>query len=171
MRWNGVLRIQSINDTRQCQHGELMWKLMTVQGEVISSGKNACVIPANSSVQLADVNACGVEPDQTILYAAFFQQGVCVSETRYFLAPFKKMLCPNAQPMYRVEKEKDGLLRLHLYSDCFVWMLHIAEEEGVELSDNDFDLIPGEEKIVCVSTDANTFVPQLYWGGRQADVT
>lgn len=164
-----TLRIQGMNDTRQVQQGELVWQLMTLQGQVLSSGKTVCELPANSSVQLAEVPVCGVDPERTILYAAFFQQGVCVSESRYFLAPFAAMRCPAVNPVCRVEKEADGLFRLCLRSDRFVWMLHLAEQEGVEYSDNDFDLIPGVEKVVYAYANAETLAPQLLWVSQQPD--
>lgn len=161
-----VLRIQGLNDTRQVQQGELVWRLMTLQGQVIASGTKACELPANDSVLLAEIPVCSVEPDQTILHAAFYQQGMCVSENRYFLAPFRKMLCHNAKPVCCVKKEDNGRFRLQLHSDRFVWMLHIAEPDGVKLSDNDFDLIPGEEKTVYVSANVDAFEPQLIWVGQ-----
>lgn len=161
-----ALRIQGLNDTRQTQQGELVWRLMTVQGQVIDEGRIACQLPPNSSVQLAEVPVRGVEPDQTLLHAAFWQQGECVSESRYFLAPFARMLSTQAAPMCVVERLPDHTFRLHLTSDIFVWMLHIETPGDVKVSDNDFDLLPGEEKIVYVTTLAEDYEPQMHWVGE-----
>lgn len=161
-----TLRIQGMNDTREEKRGILVWRLMTVQGRILASGKAECALLPNASVQLAEVPVQGVDPEQTLLHAAFWQQGACVSESRYFLAPFARMLPAQAKPACRVESAGEGSFRLMLRSDCFVWMLHIESSEGVQLSDNDFDLIPGEERIVYVTTGEADYIPRLHWLGE-----
>ncbi len=162
-----VLEILGMNDTLSPQQGELRWRLMTRKGEILSRGSRTCVLPPNGVVGLADVPVVQVEPDETLLHAAFYINGECVNENRYFLAPFAKMACPDAAPQCVPEPLDSRHIRLRLYSDAYVWMLHLETPDGVELSDNDFDLFPGEERSVIVEVDGEGYVPRFHWIGEK----
>ena len=86
-----------------------------------------------------------------------------VGENRYFFAPFREMLRKTAPPRCRVERVDGTTCRLHLSSDAFIWQLHIAEPEGVFASDNDFDLLPGGERCITVTTSDPDYQPELHW--------
>ena len=56
---------------------------------------------------------------------------------------------------------------LRLTGDGFLWQGHICEPDGVFVSDNDFDLLPGEARVVTVTTDDPAYQPELHWVGEE----
>ncbi|MBQ7774981.1 MAG: hypothetical protein IJ379_03585 [Lachnospiraceae bacterium] len=50
-----------------------------------------------------------------------------------------------------------------LQVDTIVWMLHIADVEGVKLSDNDFDLLTNISGVITIEGENIVdYVPQIY---------
>ncbi len=162
------LTLWGMNDTREEQAVTLSWRLMTLNGEILRSGEKECTLHANTSVQLDAVDVTGLiaDPAKVILHAEIRQSGEIISENRYFFAPFKEMLCENAVPECVTEKLADHTFRLTLTSDRFLWMLHIETPDGVTVSDNDFDLLPGEPRVVTVHADTADYTPTLHWLGE-----
>lgn len=162
------LTVWGVNDTLTAQSVSLTWRVMTLRGEVLRQGTVEQVIPANASVRLAEADVSGLAfvPEETILHAALTCEDGTVSENRYFFAPFAQMLSKDVKPQCTVERLGEGCFRLCLRCDRFVWQLHIAEPDGVRVSDNDFDLLPGEERCVTVQADAADYAPELHWVGE-----
>ena len=86
-----------------------------------------------------------------------------LSENRYFFAPYGKLKLHEAKVHGKVNCLSETEAEITLKSDTFVWMLHFATPDGVEFSDNDFDLLPGEEKKITVTCEnVRTFAPEIY---------
>ena len=97
------------------------------------------------------------------LYGKVTAGGEVLSENRYFFAPYGKLALKPATVSCEVEELSDTAYELTLSADSFVWMLHLATPDGVEVSDNDFDLLPGTVVKVVVSTDAGvSYKLELY---------
>ena len=161
------LSLSGMNDTHEPQQVTLTWQLLTLAGKLLHSGEKACSIPANASIILDTVDVTGLitNPAETILYAVLEQNGTVISENRYFFAPFRNMLCRDAAPVYTTEDLGDGQYRLTLTSTRFIWMLHIETPDSVTVSDNDFDLLPGQARQVIVRAGAG-YMPRLHWLGE-----
>ena len=56
-----------------------------------------------------------------------------------------------------------------LLSDRFIWKAHLAEPDGDQYDENDFDLWPGEAKTITAVMDREDFVPYLTWIGKEED--
>ena len=162
------LTIWGVNDTLEAQPARLLWRVMTVRGTVLRQGEGAVVIPTNGSVQLAEAALDGLRivPEETILHVSLTTAEGEVSENRYFFAPFREMLRDCAAPRCEVERVDAHTCRLRLTSDGFLWQVHICEPDGVFVSDNDFDLLPGEARMVTVTTDDPAYQPELHWVGE-----
>lgn len=163
------LTLWGMNDTREPQQVTLSWRLIERGGEVLLAGEKPWTLPANASecMEAVDVKGRIADPARTILYASLSQEGQIISENRYFFAPFREMLCESAAPQCQVEALGEGLYRLTLTCDSFLWMLHIETPDGVEVSDNDFDLLPGQARQVIVRSDFPHYTPRLHWLGEQ----
>ena len=98
---------------------------------------------------------------KTVLLARMLKNGTVISESRYFFAPFRKML--NQAPEILCESEYIGNRQWQVTLRCssFVWLLHLAEPDGTACSDNDFDLWPGEARTVTVTSDQTSFKPDF----------
>ena len=165
----GRLAVWGMNDTRRSERVRLEWVVMTLTGEVLLAGGQEAQMSANQSVHLADVtlNAGMIDPARTVFRARLTADGAILHETKYFFAPFAEMVARDAAVRCDTRLLPDGRVEAALTADRFVWMLHIAEPDGVTASDNDFDLWPGETRTVTVTGRAT---PELRWMGREVAI-
>jgi len=134
-------------------------------------GKEASFLPANSVIKAAEVDITPIKdsfvPEETYLYAKVTRNGEVLSENRYFFAPYGKLHVKEADVKTEVKVLSATKAEITLMADTFVWMLHLATPDGVEYSDNDFDLLPGEKKKITVTTKSTeSFKPGIWKGIR-----
>ncbi|MBQ9141244.1 MAG: hypothetical protein IJX63_05550 [Lachnospiraceae bacterium] len=145
----------------------LEYKVLTFDGKELKSGTSCKVLTANSVEKLLEVDITDMQselvPEEAILYACIKGEGQIINENRYFFAPYKALKLKSPKIRYSVKMLSDTRAELILASDTFVWMLHVADMEGVEVSDNDFDLLAGMEKTVVIEGEnVKDYVPQIY---------
>lgn len=161
------VEILVMNDALDEKQIILKYQLMTFDGRVIMEGAKEQVVAANAVeklvlVDLSDVKAQLV-PEETILYTQVIENGQVINENRYFLAPYKTLDLKEACVECKMEQMSDTMCELVLSADTFVWMLHLATPVGVEATDNDFDLIPGQKKKITVQCEKMaSYVPELH---------
>lgn len=146
------------------------YQIMTFTGKVLKSDSVHCTLKANQMTKAMEVTLEDIKNDfdaqECLLYARVLCEGEVVSANRYFFAPYRDLKLPQTKVQCKLEKlskDKGAIYSLSLQADSFVWMLHLATPDGVEYSDNDFDLLPGVSKKIMVSVDGEEdFVPALY---------
>lgn len=146
---------------------ETEYYVQTFAGAILMEGKVDSLLPVNSVTKVAEVDITEIKdnfvPEETYLYAKVMANGEIISENRYFFAPYGKLKLSKANVDVRVETLSETKAEITVKADTFVWMLHFATPDGVEFSDNDFDVLPGEEKKICVRGEyANEFIPELH---------
>ncbi len=158
------LSLWIMNDKLMEEEVDMDYTLMTFDGDIIRKESVKAVVAANSSQEILSVKLEGLiqHPESTLLHVTITKDQEVVNENRYLFAPFKELDLASAKVMCSIKKKMQGLFEVELSSDQFVWMLHLAKEDGIMYSDNDFDLIPGQKKLVLVKTDDHvTFVPVI----------
>lgn len=165
----GKLEIWGMNDTLQPQQAQLEWTLMTLEGKALAAGQQSVCLTENQSAHLTDVDLSAVvfDPSNAIFRARLTANGAIINETKYFFAPFAEMVARDAHVNCTCRPLEGDRYELSLSTDRFVWMLHIAEPNGITCSDNDFDLYPGETKTITVTASQKDFVPVLHWMGKE----
>lgn len=143
------------------------YRVQSFNGEILMEQEINSVLPANHVMKVAEVDITGIKdtfvPEETYLYAKVVANGEVLSENRYFFAPYGKLTLQTANIEMKVEAVSETEAEITVKADTFVWMLHFATPDGVEFSDNDFDLLPGEEKKIFVRCEnVNGFVPELH---------
>lgn len=143
------------------------YKVLTFDGRELKSGTYRKVLPVNSVENICKVDISDIQkvfvPEETILYACIKENDHILNENRYFFAPYKELKLKSARIQYHVKMLSDTKAELTFCSDTFVWMLHVADMEGVEVSDNDFDLLAGMEKTVVIEGEnVKDYAPQIY---------
>ena len=143
------------------------YKVMTFDGKIVKSGKTEQTIKANSVAKVLEVEISDSKdifvPEETILYACVKEGERVINENRYFFAPYGKLTLRSANVSVETKKLSETSFELTLSADTFVWMLHLATPDGVEIFDNDFDLLPGETKKVQVSVETgSSYEAELY---------
>lgn len=172
-----ALEIWLSNDTLQEQDVCVRYTILTFDGTVIQSGAQPFTLPANIStvcmsvplttvplttvplttVPLSTVPTRGLitEPERTVMHAEVFCGGTLLSDAQYLFAPYKELAVTPANIRYRVESAEAGALRLTLCADRFVWMLHIGGTDRLDVSDNDFHMLPGREYQITLRTNGS----------------
>ena len=167
-----ALEIWLSNDTLQEQDVCLRYTILTFDGTVIQSGAQPFTLPANISTvcmsvplttvplttaPLSTVPTRGLitEPERTVMHAEVFCGGTLLSDAQYLFAPYKELAVTPANIRYRVESAEAGALRLTLCADRFVWMLHIGGTDRLDVSDNDFHMLPGREYQITLRTNGS----------------
>ncbi len=143
------------------------YKMMTFDGKVIKSGKAEQNMEANSVAKVMQVEISDIKeqfvPEESILYACVKEGNRMLNENRYFFAPYGKLALKTANVLCETKKLSETACELTLSADTFVWMLHLATPDGVDVTDNDFDLLPGNKKKVVVSwAEGMAYKPELY---------
>ena len=170
--WRGSpapLEIWGMNDTLQDAAAQLDWAVLTTDGQTLLSGIQDVLLPANGSVRLAEVAVASAiaDPEKTVMRVRLRQGGQIVNESRYFFAPFAQMVAQDAQVDCRCRPLDGDRWEVTLTADRFVWMLHLAEPEGVAYEENDFELWPGETKTIIAHAADPAFRPSLHWMGME----
>lgn len=172
-----ALEIWLSNDTLQEQDVCVRYTILTFDGTVIQSGAQPFTLPANISTvcmsvplttvplttvplttaPLSTVPTRGLitEPERTVMHAEVFCGGTLLSDAQYLFAPYKELAVTPANIRYRVESAEAGALRLTLCADRFVWMLHIGGTDRLDVSDNDFHMLPGREYQITLRTNGS----------------
>ncbi|MBE5952382.1 MAG: hypothetical protein E7260_12515 [Lachnospiraceae bacterium] len=143
------------------------WKVQTFDGQILLAGKATSTLPANSVVKAAEVDIKEIKdtfvPEETYLYARVIKEGEVLSENRYFFAPYGKLDLQEAKIEVNRRTRSEKETELIIKADTFVWMLHLTTPDGVLYSDNDFDLLPGEEKrITVIKESLGAFEPEFH---------
>ena len=161
------IEIMITNDFLEEKAVVLEYRVLTFKGSILMSGERNIRLGANSVEKCLLVDISGIKdsflPEETILYVRVKDKGLSLSENRYFFAPYKELKLQQATVKYTIKVLSDTKAEMTLQTDTFVWMLHIADTEGVELSDNDFDLLPQIPKVITIEGENITdYVPQIY---------
>ncbi len=155
------------NDTQEEKKLCLDYQILTFSGEELKCGQAVKTLAANAVEKFAEAELSDITdnfcPEETVLYAKASCEGQVCNENRYFFAPYKKLHLRAADIKYRRRQISEEKTEITFISDTFVWMLHLADEEGITFSDNDFDLFAGKEKvIVAEGVRSSTYVPQIF---------
>ncbi len=161
------IEILVTNDMLTDKEVTVEYKVLTFDGQELKSGSSTCMLQANSVCKITEVDISDIKdtfvPEETILIALVKEDGQVINENRYFFAPYKDLKLKPAKIQYEMKLLSDTKAELTLSADTFVWMLHFADVEGVTVSDNDFDLLAGEERKIFVEGDnVKEYVPVFY---------
>jgi len=158
-RRDGEIRLTLVSDRQQPLKGEWRLRVLDFNGKELRTRKGTVTLPPLSATQVRSFK------DSELLRGADAQASVAVfefyeSDTRlarqlvYFDAP-KSLKLPTPAIQTELERDGDGY-RLRLQSTQLVRALWIdfGEHDAV-LSDNSFDLLPGEAVTVSISAKSH----------------
>lgn len=146
---------------------QLEYKVLTFEGRELMSGACRKTLGANSVEKIVEVDISDIKdtfmPEETILHARIKERDVLINENRYFFAPYKELKLQPAIVKCNIRPFSDKKAEIELNADNFVWMLHLANTENFEVSDNDFDLLPDVAKVITVEGEnIKDYIPQIY---------
>jgi beta-mannosidase len=147
---DGTLKVYVVSDKTQAEQGTLRLRLIDFQGKVLLDQTQSIEIgPLASSVavawpleKLADLGAS--DPAQVIAVANLSAGGVEVSRNLTYLFPVKNINLPQAALKTELSGE-GGSYKIRITSPVLARSVYVSFGNlDVDISDNYFDLLPGE---------------------------
>jgi beta-mannosidase len=147
---DGTLKVYVVSDKTQAEQGTLRLRLIDFQGKVLLDQTQSIEIgPLASSVavawpleKLADLGAS--DPAQVIAVANLSAGGVEVSRNLTYLVPVKNINLPQAALKTELSGE-GGSYKIRITSPVLARSVYVSFGNlDVDISDNYFDLLPGE---------------------------
>lgn len=148
-------RIRIVNDTLENRQISIEYGVMTFLGEELISRAARIAVEQSGNIHIDSLEAdlVGIaNPQSAFVYVKVYEDGKLVDRNRQFLTSFKELKLPFPKPAYSLRKTDHQEWELTLQSNVFMWMVAL-DSEGMELSDNFFDLWPGEEKKITIRTE------------------
>jgi len=149
------LSVWLVNSTLNSQRGQLEYGWGTFDsGDLKVLDRTEVSAKANTSRKLVHLSLPRLTEEEKrnrYYWVKFKKDGEVISEDRHFLVPWKDLnLAPAKLENSRQHLGGDKYL-LRIKADRFAWMVLIESDTKVKLSDNYFDLLPGETRKVLVT--------------------
>jgi len=157
---DGRLSIWIVDDTANGVEGRLEYGLVelpTGHMEQRSMPVEAPEAPGGPARRVAEIDVAGIasaDLGRWAAYARLIVDGRVVGRARRFLAGFHFNRL--ALPPTDIGSRLDGAM-LVVVAASYTWGCHIAAPRGVEIEDNYFDLLPGEERRIGLRGPAELF--------------
>jgi beta-mannosidase len=158
---NGGLAVYVVSDKTTAVAGELRLRVMTFDGNVLLEKKqNAEVAPLSSQIYLQlpideALTAKGIDPTKVLVATDLTVGGSVVSSNLIYLAPTVEIHLPPA-PLKSELTKIDGGYRLRVSSPVLARSVYASFGDlDADVSDNYFDLLPGQTVEVTVKTGAS----------------
>jgi beta-mannosidase len=158
---NGELAVYVVSDKTVPVAGELRLRVMTFDGKVLIEKKeNVEVTPLSSKIylQLAveeSLIAKGIDPTKVVAGTELSVAGSVVSSNLIYLAPTVEIHLPPVSLKTELTKSGDSY-RLRVSSPVLARSVYISfGGVDAEVSDNYFDLLPGQAVEIAIKTPAS----------------
>lgn len=147
------VRLHVSNETFELVSGEVIWRLCSAKGEALLMGREKVMVEPLSGTWLEKHDFSAFNELEIYFSYAFEKDGKVVSEnTCLFTAP-KHFAFEDPQLSYT--REGNSLL---ISAQTYAKNIEIQGVDGdVKLSDNFFDMNPGEKRVEIVEGDATEF--------------
>ena len=158
---NGELAVYVVSDKTVPVTGELRLRVMTFDGKVVLEKKeNVEVTPLSSKIYLhalveEALIAQGIDAAKVVAVTELTVAGNVVSSNLIYLAPTVEIHLPAAALKTELTKNADSY-RLKVSSPVLARSVYVSFGQlDAEISDNYFDLLPGQSVELTIKTKAN----------------
>lgn len=156
-RKNGRILVFVVSDLLQPLEGEIDLKLLNFKGTVLRERSEKVKIKANSSAKVLDLDFddfLGANISSNVVASAVFKADGVKADSVYFLEPLKMVDLPMAKINIDVDSFEGGFV-IRLDTGLFARGVYLSVEDDKPLffSDNYFDMLPNESKVVVVRTE------------------
>ena len=137
-----------VNDGEGIEHAELELKLISFNGEVLTTKKIETDIKANSSLQAYSLATSelleGADPSSVLLRSSVKVDGNTISGSDHTFVRPKELLLPDQDLGFEYKKEHDKHI-IYIEARSFVYKMHIrcTNDSGI-FSRNFFNMVPGD---------------------------
>jgi beta-mannosidase len=154
---NGALAVYVVSDETAATPATVRLRIMKPDGSVLSEHKQTISIPRLSStvplrIPMQDIEQVSSASIASVFAAAdIIVEGKTVSANLVYFVPERDLKLP--KPTIRAELVQEGKqFQLRMLSNMLARSVYVSfDSDDVRLSDNYFDLLPGEERRIVVS--------------------
>ncbi len=153
-----MLKVYAVNDNlSEIANAKLEISLVRFNGEKLNSFEKNSTIPPNTSTLIFKYDLSGwlkgIDLKETLIRVELLADDKQLSENHVYFYEPKDLKFQKACVQFESEKTENGY-KLTLNTDYLAKNLYLKfDNPDVKVSDNYFDLVPGEEKVVEVFTD------------------
>lgn len=158
LRKDGETTVSLLNDRTRALKGELRLRVFDMDGKLLHEEKRTDELPALSSKavgKFVDADLLrGADPKRSVAVFELRVAGEPVSRGMVYFDAAKSLVLPEPDLQAKIEKVGDGY-RVVVSAQKFaraVWL--DFGDTDVQLSDNAFDLVPGEKVEIALHSDA-----------------
>jgi len=151
--------INLVSDTLSIIEGKLLVELLDMHGQVLWSHTKSVVAKANAAAQVFSMNTVKLLSGHTrgdvVLQSSLLDQNdKVITQSQFYFVAHKDLNLLSPTISLNTEVNKESLI-VKLQSDVLVRHCYVSSKENSEnFSDNFFDLIPGQTKIINLRVDA-----------------
>jgi beta-mannosidase len=156
---DGVVDMYVVSDKMQPATGQLRVRLITFDGKVLLEKIQPAEIPAQSSAVYASFNEkellAGADPDQVFLAGELSVAGQTISRNEVFFDRMRNLQLPSKPAIQSNIAGNGPSYTITLRSPMLARDFYVSFGDlDVQLSDNYFDVLPGEERTITVTSSA-----------------
>lgn len=149
-RWG---QITLYNDTIRTIPVSVTFGIQTFSGKILWSKTETCILEGSSPISIGKLpERESFNTKETFAFVEVFEGKKLLARNRKFLAAFKELKIPKEAVKTKIYRVSDCDWTIELTADYFTWDVTIMPEDFFTVSDNAFDLWPGEKKHVYVHT-------------------
>jgi len=157
---DGTVDVYIVSDKLASTEGQLRMRLLSFDGKILVDRTQAVQIPAQSSGVYFSLNEkellADADPDDTFLVFELNVAGQVVSRNEVFFDRRRNLKLPLKPEIQSKISGGDGRYSVTLRSPVLARNVYISFGDlDVSLSDNYFDLLPADEVVVEVRSNAN----------------
>lgn len=144
------IRLNVANETRKEQKGTVLWEVRDAKGNILRSESREVTVPPLSSLWLDKVLLKEADPFREYVSYRFEQEGEIVSEGTVLFSYPKYFRYEDPKLTYSVEGDE-----IVVNAAAYAAGVEISNaKENLVLSDNYFDMNPGEKRVKIIRGDA-----------------
>jgi beta-mannosidase len=158
---DGALKVYIVSDKTQAEQGTLRLRLMDFQGNVLlDKTQSVEIAPQSSNVAIAwpldKLTDVGVaDAARVIAVANLIVDGLEISRNLTYLVPVKNVQLPQA-PLTAQFSGENGSFKIRITSPVLARDIYLSFGDlDAKVSDNYFDLLPGETVMIIVTSPAS----------------
>ncbi len=146
-------RLHVANETMKTVTGTVRWQLRTPKGDILLDGREKVTVSPLSGTWLEKCDFSAFDEREIYLSYSFESEGKVISENSCLFTAPKHF--PFADPKLTCVREGNTLI---VTAQAYAKSVEIEGVDGdVRLSDNFFDMDPGEKRVEIVEGDAEDF--------------
>lgn len=148
------------NDTLAAVSTTLIVRLQAFTGETIWEESLSVNVAANASESVARWSSERF-PDRTSQYLTVASADHAIPGNRHFFSMVKDLARTPVRPNAVVEQVNEHEIKITLSTSAFAYFVHFnLSNEATSVSDNYFDLVPGEQKVVWMKNPQTVLTAQ-----------